>query len=629
MTMKDNKFYRIGDDPTKELDFKSISLDEQYTKLTDHEKLLVFAKMVGYRILPVSVIQMISDEFYLGSEKYFNHGDSVFPFWKEMLQKVFPSPVLTKTPNLVLGGAIGIGKSTVSRICLAVTYMRLLCMKNPSKTLGLANKPLRAQVFHKSQESAELEFQKWFYEMIKDSPFFRNTINPKLKWSVNVSGVRGTGGLGSDVLMYIISELNFYNPEVARQIVSTALIRMTSRFSSESLQLVGGLLLDSSAKDSSDATEWFLEHSDPELTWNCKPAHYEVRPNLYTKSEGKTFKVYSGDAKIPPQILPDDFEDKELLYDKDKILNVPIQLLPEFKTNIRRSLMDKCGVSLEGSNKFFPNGVEHIMNCSTITNKIPEIITVDFYNKEDHIREIIDPMLRNLSPGRAIWIGYDLSYAQGGDYSGCSICTFEGWSDYDGEGTKMPKIKCWCIFAVKNKEGQEISLFHFYQLVKDLSKEYNVIVSSDRAYSQSLAQDCERESIPFHHVSTDILPCNPAIYLKNIFNYELIEMPVHKRFQREASDLIYNEKRKGVIDHPAKASISPLFDNPDGKEVGSKDVWDSLANCVFSMKMSIDAGEEYGYNSGYNKQSQIISNLSRDPRQESQQVFQEMLENIW
>jgi hypothetical protein len=128
-------------------------------------------------------------------------------------------------------------------------------------------------------------------------------------------------------------------------------------------------------------------------------------------------------------------------------------------------------------------------------------------------------------------------------------------------------------------------------------------------------------------ISTDIVPCEPAIFLKNLFNYGLIQVPVNKRFQREAFDLHYD--KKGKVDHPKKASISPYFDNPDGKEIGSKDVWDSLASASYSLKLSIDEGEEYGYDSGYNKQEEIIRNLSRDPRLESQKIFQEMLENIW
>ena len=40
-------FTRINDDPTSDLDLSGVSLNDQYSKLTEHEKLLVFAKLNG------------------------------------------------------------------------------------------------------------------------------------------------------------------------------------------------------------------------------------------------------------------------------------------------------------------------------------------------------------------------------------------------------------------------------------------------------------------------------------------------------------------------------------------------------------------------------------------------------
>jgi hypothetical protein len=622
--MNNYNFTQINDDPTKDLDLSGVSLENQYSSLTEHEKILVFCKLNGYSKVPPSIERLYSDPYMLGGEKYFNGGSSLFDYWKGALHKIFPNEVLTAKPFLILGGAVGIGKSTISRLCLANTYSRLLCMKNPSKTLGLTPKPLSAVIFHKSEETANTEFRKWFYQALKESPYFRNTVNPNLKFNVLTSGPRGVGGLGSDVIQYIISEVNFYGPEIAKHVVSTALIRMTSRFSEDAITKVGNFILDSSAKDNQDISEWFLENSIPELSWNCKPTHYEVRTNLYEKSQGKTFKVYSGDAKYPPQILPEDYKTGDLDIDQDKILNVPIQLKTEFRTNLIKSLQDLCGISVGSSDSFFPGGIENVIKCSTLVNKIPEIITIDFYNKEERIRDVVDPMIKNLAPGRAVWLGLDL--AINSDKTGIAAVTFEGFEDHDG--TKMPKVKCWFLLAIKNKEGQEISLFHIQQLITDLSKEYRLIVSADQAYSKQLLQYCQMIGIKTNgRISTDIVPCEPAIFLKNLFNYGLIQVPVNKRFQREAFDLHYD--KKGKVDHPKKASISPYFDNPDGKEIGSKDVWDSLASASYSLKLSIDEGEEYGYDSGYNKQGEIIRKLSMDSRLESQKIFQEMLENIW
>lgn len=510
-----------------------------------------------------------------------------------------------------------------------MNYARLLCMKNPSKTLGLTPKPLSAVIYHRNEETAEKEFKHWFLrEVMTKSPFFSKTFNPNLKFNISTGGPRSNAGIGQDAIFVLLGELNFFpNQEQARQILSTLLIRLKSRFSTDALMKVGNFIIDSSAKGDTDATEWFLENTDPRYTWNCKPAHYEVRKNLYKESAGKTFKVFTGDAKYPPQILPEDFrEGGDLEFDTDKIIEVPVQLRNEYRINLIKSLQDISGISTGSSDLFFGGSVEHIVKNSIYQNRIPEVLTVDFYDRHDNLYPKISPMLKELPPGSAAWLGLDLSAAQGGDATGISLVTFDGWEDYNG--TKMPKVRCWFILAIKNKEGQEVSLFHIFQLIRDLSEKYRIIVSADQAFSKQILQDCQRLSIATNgRISTDKIPCEPAIYLKNLINMDLIKLPVHKRFQREASDLYYT--KKGKIDHPKKASISPHFDNPDGKEIGSKDTWDSLASACYSLKMSIDEGEEYGFNTGYAKQESMISKMAHDSRIEAQKTFQGMIESIF
>lgn len=105
--MKNNNFIN-HEDPTRsfEPDLKNIDLKEQYSKLTENEKLMIFLKINGYTHCPPTVERLYSDEYYLGGEKFFSHGDLIFPYWKETLGEISPSPVLTRYPLLALGGAI-------------------------------------------------------------------------------------------------------------------------------------------------------------------------------------------------------------------------------------------------------------------------------------------------------------------------------------------------------------------------------------------------------------------------------------------------------------------------------------------------------------------------------------------
>ena len=84
---------------------------------------------------------------------------------------------------------------------------------------------------------------------------------------------------------------------------------------------------------------------------------------------------------------------------------------------------------------------------------------------------------------------------------------------------------------------------------------------------------------------------------------------------------------KGKIDHPKKASL--ILDNKDGKLPGSKDIWDSLTSAVYSCNLSIVEGEEMGVNISYQKQTDIINKMTRDPREMAQKTFQGFMEDIF
>jgi hypothetical protein len=615
-------------DPTKDIsrDLDSISLIEQYNNLTEDDKILIFCKINGYNRIPPTIERLYSDSYYLGGQEFFDGGNMIYDFWKDNLKNIFPTCVNTSKPFLILSGAIGIGKSTVSKICLAMTYARLLCMKNPSRTLGLAPKPFSAVIYHRDEKVAYKEFRNWFvYDVLEKSPFFK-TIKPNFKFQVLTSGPMSQAGLGSDVLVYILSEVNFYpNPVRARGIIETCYGRFTSRFDNNAIRKVGNFIIDSSAKGDSSCTEWFLDNCPKDLMWNCKPTHFDVKPQAYSESHGKTFDVYTGDGKYPAQILAEDYRLAED-QDPDRVIHVPIQLKIEAKQNLEKMLQDKCGISTSSSDSFFNGSVQHLSNCFKHKNIIPEVVTVDFYDKSDRLIDKVSPATKDIPFGSSIWLGLDLATSD--DYTGISCVQFDGW--INDNGVKSPKVKVYFCLGVSRKEGQETSLFHIFDLIVTLSKRFNVIVSADQAFSKQILQDCEREGIKTNgRISTDLVPNQPALYLKNLILQESITIPENKRLLREAYDLRYVPTSKGYkIDHPKKATQNPgLFDVNNG--IGSKDLWDSLASAVYSLKMSIDAGEEGGYSNGVDKQLELVTRMTENSRENTTKQFQSMLEDIF
>lgn len=105
--MKNNNFIN-HEDPTRsfEADLKNVDIREQYSKLTDDEKMMVFLKLKGFTHRPPKIDRLYSDEYYLGGEEFFNYGNVIFDFWKDSLSKICPNEVTTKFPFLCLSGAI-------------------------------------------------------------------------------------------------------------------------------------------------------------------------------------------------------------------------------------------------------------------------------------------------------------------------------------------------------------------------------------------------------------------------------------------------------------------------------------------------------------------------------------------
>ena len=99
-------------DPTRniEKDLESVDLQQQYTSLTEDEKIMIFLKLKGFTHRPPTIERLYSDDYYLGGVEFFDHGNVIFPFWKEGLKMIFPNEVTTSKPLLCLSGAIKLPK---------------------------------------------------------------------------------------------------------------------------------------------------------------------------------------------------------------------------------------------------------------------------------------------------------------------------------------------------------------------------------------------------------------------------------------------------------------------------------------------------------------------------------------
>ena len=144
-----------------------------------------------YAETPVHIETFLHDPEYLGKGLTTDEGRfTVFPYWVNMLKKLFPNNLDTAYNTLILSGAIGLGKSFVAVIAMLYMLYRMLCLKDPYKHYGL--QPIDHITF--SLMNITLDAAKgvaWskIQELLQLSPWFmrHGTVNKSLNptWQPN------------------------------------------------------------------------------------------------------------------------------------------------------------------------------------------------------------------------------------------------------------------------------------------------------------------------------------------------------------------------------------------------------------------------------------------------------------
>ena len=74
--------------------------------LTEKQQVEMLAKFMGYGKIPPTIREFIENDYNLG--KVFNPKlpNGLYPYWMDVLEEVFPNPIIVKHPYISLGGAI-------------------------------------------------------------------------------------------------------------------------------------------------------------------------------------------------------------------------------------------------------------------------------------------------------------------------------------------------------------------------------------------------------------------------------------------------------------------------------------------------------------------------------------------
>lgn len=543
---------------------------------------------------PVSISEFVESPEYMGQGPY------VRPAIMDHLIRLFDDQ--DRYYEVVLGGAIGIGKNYFADMAVAYILYNMSCLYSPQAYYGLA--PGSDIVFvhqSKTQILARKVVYGQFAARLGASSYFpkhfpfQKGYKAQLRFPHNISVVpissAETAALGMNILCAVIDELNFMarvrrssltrftgeeEYDQAEKLYSTILRRIESRYDLVG-KAPGKIFLISSANYTGD----FIDRKEKEAETN---PHIFVMHLAHWDSPPLT-KIYSG--KKFYVILPSD-RAKGLLVKKkpvstENVVEVPIEYEDSFKKDLDASLRDVAGIAVtrhalyidiesvqEGFQKYeVLYGKEQIFSEHTIVFEnlqvLEAILNLGF--------------LRQIKYRGPFGAHIDLALTE--DSAGVGIGTVVGSKDigsrtvYDpGKGKfvtqahgNLPVYAMVGLLKILPPRGGEVNL----NIVRDLLlliSDYVPLkwITSDRFQSAAMMQAFRSKGIASSVLSVDK---NPSAYTetKHAIREQRVFYPFHPVLESEMKDL-QQDARTGKIDH---------------REGGSKDLADVVAGVVYEF----------------------------------------------
>lgn len=540
------------------------NLRSKLEKLNSEERKLLKAKLLGYKQeLPPTIDQFIDDPYYMGV----SWSKMLYPYWRGVLRSIYPDEITTSHNIIVESLALGTGKTTVAIVMAAYNLCRLLFLEDLSRTgVNDINKPIVLLFMHTSTEKAYQECINPLWDALNSSTFFKQKKYPyPKKFKIIGDSIRSNNAVGTNLLFASFSEVNFINASKMKQRMNTIINRYTNRFMAYQ-GFLGNIILDSSPSGTDSLVESFLKKT-PFNVKIIRAAVWEVKGFLGTYSSD-TFKVYAGDISHKPFII----EGENKLppsYDPDRVIEVPMNLYNNYKTDIILALQDTAGLSVSNSGSWIKN-LKKIEECLYLPQNYPQYITVDQFDPEDSIIDYFVNNIKEILPtDRRIFLHLDLGIT--GDAAGISAGYYAGEYIDDDRDLNIirPKISIPLSFRLYRKKGQDTSISKIEQFIIWLSTMYEMYVSMDTYQSRSIKQTLEANKVKVCFVSVD-RTTDPYNFVKLEMYDNLIEGPNDKNLIGEFAKLKLVGGKK--VDHPKDFH---------------KDQSDSFTGCAWNIRQNL------------------------------------------
>ena len=535
-----------------------------------------------------------------------------------------------KYNQVVLYGATRIGKTYLALLLMIYTIVYIHHLREPALFYGLS--PLTKLAMYiisfKYDKTKELYLDPLFNILQQSERFiqvkFQDQVIPKQKEvgvdKIVYSKAATTGEItlasglqlqlgndealafiGANILSAYVSEIAFWcehegvTEDTIFRLYTDLLDRIKATVGRDYLTF---LYLDSSANDAESKIEKHilhnLQHKDGvyfkwQTRWDALPNNGKNFP-IYHKT-GKTFKVITGNGTIPPQIVTDEIQLKDI--PKDLVIDVPIDVYDEFTVNIIKSIKDIAGIPTQRENKFISQGqkIEKIFDNETLVNITGSLIADSSQQPEELlfnqlINSILLPYNNNYTivraPNEKRYIGIDNAFSLKGDMMGFCMLHKE-WSKE--KNCIMYIVDC--CFAIVGKDtgiNLDAPIVFVYELLQKTNIPIHAVYA-DTFQSAGQKQISKRRKIEFINQSVDKTLSPYQFFLTCIMN-ETIKAGKNIFLKNNLQCLILTKNEKGheKVDHPVAKQIIKYYDgnwNTSTAGLYAKDVSDAVCQALW------------------------------------------------
>lgn len=497
-----------------------------------------------------------------------------------------------KYAECVLTGGIGVAKSTLAIYTQAYQTYILSCMTNPHGVFDLDPSSEILIVFQSVNKNVatDVDYRR-LRDMIAGSPYFATDFpfqkdresEMRFPNRIAIKPVAGhdQGAIGQNVIGGILDEINFMavvenskqsstggTYDQATSNYNSIASRRQSRFMQLG-QLPGMLCLVSSRNYPGQFTDKKEEEAktNPNIYVYDKRL-WDIRPERFS---GETFRVFTGDPTRKPRVLTD--ADIFAAEDKHLVIDVPVEYLTQFNTDILNALREVAGVSTQAMHPFMINtdaiaaafghhkSVLSRTECDFKTTRV-KVYPRRFVNLDCPRFAHIDPSLSRDSTGLAIGHVPRFIEVDRGDVM-----------------ETLPVVQMDLTLEIIPPKGGEIEFSDIRRLLYRLREEGMPIlwITSDSFQSSDNLQILKQQRFIVGQQSMDVSTDAYDVTRQVIYDGRLIA-PDHYRAQHEMATLELNPENQ-KIDHPPQ---------------GSKDIADAMAGVIYGLTRRREVWAKHG-----------------------------------